>query len=516
MQPETSVSLSTAVLAAGTLIGAWALVDALKNSRRLPFPPGPAEKSWISGNAQDMPQSHLWLRFTEWAKKYGDVVHVRVHTNHIVLLSSYDAVVDLFDKRGSVYSHRSERIMSTMMGWKHIMSSEAYGDRWRAYRRQANSGFNKKAVVKYQDGQTRDVHVFLQRLLSDSENFISQLKWLAGSIIMRTTYGYQVLETDDPHITIADDALASLEFTGVAGSYLVDSYPFLRHLPSWLPGMQFKRQAEEWSKYPARMAQQPFDWTREQMKNGLAVPSFLSGLLEQNDDGLYGEDVIKWTSASMYSAGAHTTVGTISNFVLAMVLHPEIFRKAQEEIDRVVGNDRLPLVSDRADLPYIESVLLETLRWYPVAPLAIPHRITQDDEYRGYRIPSGSTVISNIYAITRDERIYPDPENFVPERFDSSRPGSNPPNPRDFVFGIGRRVCPGNHIADVSVWLAIASLAATMDISKAHDSNGEYIEPVAERSSGFVSQLRPFKCSIKPRSEKAAKLINSAVMFEHE
>jgi hypothetical protein len=82
---------------------------------------------------------------------------------------------------------------------------------------------------------------------------------------MRTTYGYQVLETSDPHIVIADDALASLEFTGVAGNYLVDSYPFLQHLPTWLPGMKFKMQAEEWRKYPTRMAQEPFDWTRQQM-----------------------------------------------------------------------------------------------------------------------------------------------------------------------------------------------------------------------------------------------------------
>ncbi|CAE6452246.1 unnamed protein product [Rhizoctonia solani] len=516
MQTETSISYSTVGVAVAALAGTWALAHTYKKSQQLPLPPGPPEKSWISGNASDMPQSHLWLQFTEWAKRYGDVAHLRVHTNHIILLSSYDAVVDLFDKRGSIYSHRSERTMMAMMGWKHIMSSEAYGDRWRAYRRQANSGFSKKAVVKYQDGQTKDVHVFLQRLLSDSENFISQIKWLAGSIIMRTTYGYQVLETSDPHIVIADDALASLEFTGVAGNYLVDSYPFLQHLPTWLPGMKFKRQAEEWRKYPTRMAQEPFDWTRQQMKTGQARPSFLSGLLEQNKDGSYGEDVIKWTAASMYSAGAHTTIGTVSNFILAMLLYPEVLRKAREEIDRVVGTERLPIMSDRADLPYVESVLLETLRWYPVAPLAIPHRIVQDDEYRGYRIPAGSTVISNVYAITRDERIYPDPEKFIPERFDETKPGLSAPNPRDFIFGIGRRICPGNHIADASIWLAIANLIATMDINKARDDNGAYIEPVPERSSGFVCQLRPFKCSIKPRSEKAIQLINSAVMFEHD
>lgn len=71
----------------------------------------------------------------------------------------------------------------------------------------------------------------------------------------------------------------------------------------------------------------------------------------------------------MYGAGAHTTIGTISNFILAMVLHPEVFCKAREEMDRVVGTERLPTMSDRNDLPYLECVLSETFRWYPVAPI---------------------------------------------------------------------------------------------------------------------------------------------------
>jgi hypothetical protein len=167
----------------------------------------------------------------------------------------------------------------------------------------------------------------------------------------------------------------------------------------------------------------------------------------------------------MYSAGAHTTVGTIRNFILAMVLYPEVFRKAHEEVNRVVGTERLLKMSDRVDLPYLKCVLLETLRWQPVVPLvslydskycgssitkisAIPHRIMQDDEYRGYRIPAKSTIISNIYGvcntsdsfcfiklkfcvfqITRDDHVFLNPETFNPKRFDYAQPGSAAPNP---------------------------------------------------------------------------------------
>jgi hypothetical protein len=94
---------------------------------------------------------------------------------------------------------------------------------------------------------------------------LTEMSRLAGSIIMRVTYGHKVTGPDDPHITVSDAALASLEFTGVAGSYLVDSYPFLRHLPTWLPGMRFKTYAQEWRKLPMRMAQEPFEFTRGEM-----------------------------------------------------------------------------------------------------------------------------------------------------------------------------------------------------------------------------------------------------------
>ncbi|KAF8754314.1 cytochrome p450 [Rhizoctonia solani] len=266
----------------------------------------------------------------------------------------------------------------------HLIAFTGHGKRWKAYRKYANSGFSKTAVLKYHGGQTKDVHVFLQRLLNSPEDFAKQLNMLVGMIIMRITYGYQVQEAGDPFVTISDEAIASMSTTGVAGRYLVDSYPFLRFLPGYL---------------------------------------------------------------------------------------------AREEMDRVVGTDRLPTMSDRPKLPYLECILLETMRWYPVTPLTVPHRVEREDMYQGYRIPANSTVFANIYAITRDERIFPNPEAFISERFDGTQPGPTPLDPREFVFGIGRRICPGNTVADATIFLVMANLVATMDITKAKDENGHEIEP---------------------------------------
>lgn len=82
-----------------------------------------------------------------------------------------------------------------------------------------------------------------------------------------------------------------------------------------------------------------------------------------------------------------------------MMLYPNIQAKAQEELDRVVGRNRLPDFSDEEDLPYISAICFELLRWHPVAPFGVPHRNIAEDEYRGMLIPMGSTVISNIWYV---------------------------------------------------------------------------------------------------------------------
>jgi len=123
-----------------------------------------------------------------------------------------------------------------------------------------------------------------------------------------------------------------------------------------------------------------------------------------------------------------------------MVLYPKVLKKAQAELDRVVGHGRLPDYSDREDLPYIEAIMKEVLRWNPPLPIAIPTRVTQDDVYRGYFIPEGATIVQNVWAVTRDEKLFPDPETFNPDRY--LKDGKIDPtvfSPEERVFGGGRR-----------------------------------------------------------------------------
>ena len=232
----------------------------------------------------------------------------------------------------------------------------------------------------------------------------------------------------------------------------------------------------------------PFNDVVEKMQAGTAGDSILRRLLTPEEGSAIdaeAEDVIKWVVGAVYSGGADTTVCALSTFVLAMVLYPEVQAQAQAEIDRVVGKERLPGIADRARLGYVEAVFKETLRWHPVAPLAVPHRVTKEDRYAGYTIPAGATVVANIWAMTRSE---PDSDLFKPERH---LPGGTHihQDPRTYVFGFGRRICPGLHLADAEVWLGVVSLLAAFKIVKKSDGKGGYITPNESYEQGIISYV---------------------------
>jgi cytochrome P450 len=144
-------------------------------------------------------------------------------------------------------------------------------------------------------------------------------------------------------------------------------------------------------------------------------------------------------------------------------------------------------------------------------PLAVPRAVEAEAEFRGYRIPKGALCIPSIAWFARDPAVYHEPETFKPERF--SEP-YNEPNPRSFVFGFGRRICPGRLLADSVLFLTIAQSLVVFDIKKNLDEDGKEVDPAVGATPGIISHPVPFQYRLVPRSEKHVKLIRS-VEIEH-
>lgn len=116
--------------------------------------------------------------------------------------------------------------------------------------------------------------------------------------------------------------------------------------------------------------------------------------------------------------GSDTTSSIIIACIHAMTKYPAVLRKAQEQIDAMVGDDRSPVWDDYANLPYIAACVKEAMRWRPVVPLAFPHSLSEDDEVDGMLLPKGSDVFINAFGMQHDEKRFPNPDDFNPAHYE--------------------------------------------------------------------------------------------------
>ena len=186
---------------------------------------------------------------------------------------------------------------------------------------------------------------------------------------------------------------------------------------------------------------------------------------------------------------------------MAAVLNPEFVKTAQHQLDEIVGPDRLPTYDDEPNLPYILAVVKEVLRWRPVSAGGIPHAVTQDDEYMGYRIPKGATVIGNHWSIHMDDEVFDQPEKFIPERW-----LENPDLPLH-AFGFGRRVCTGQHVSQNSMFIIVARLLWAFNFKHAVEKGRRVEIDDMAFTSGFNSRPEPFKVVFESRSDHAAAVV---------
>ncbi|KAJ6466260.1 cytochrome P450 [Mycena sanguinolenta] len=507
-------SLAQLVLAAVAL-GVFRKAFRAWQRRHLPFPPGPPPHALI-GNLHDLPTKLPWLTYTKWGMQYGDLIHVSAPGQHIVVVNSFKTAVELFEKRSHIYSDRPASTMVQLMGWDFALSLFPWGDKWRAHRKMFHQHFRADVARSYHPIQIEKVHLLLQGNLLSCDTAKGRPKSsVAAAIIMATVYGYEVQSTNDHFIAISENALKKLSDSLFPGAVAVNTFPILRYLPSWMPGAGFQQFAAECRPLTKEMQEVPLNFVKQNIRDGIDSTSVVAKLLAAN---CYDEVAIQSVAATAYAGGADTAVSSLASFCLAMALYPEIQKKAQTEIDTVIGAGRLPEFEDRPSLPFVEALYREVMRWKPVTPLGVAHASTEDDVYNGYFIPKGNSLsvcpvpsILTAWAMTHDESIYHEPDRFNPDRFFTAD-GKLNEDDTILTFGFGRRICLGRHQADATVWATIVSVLSTFNIAKAKDATGKEINIDPKYSDGLVSHPEPFACSITPRSEMAKTLVQATAV----
>ncbi|KAG9603021.1 putative cytochrome P450, partial [Aureobasidium melanogenum] len=484
--------------------------------RRKDCPPGPPTIP-ILGNIHQMPKRDAHLQFQKWANEYGPIYSLMLGTRVLIVLSSDQAVKDLLDKRSAIYSAREDMYVGQTLcsgGMRFLMME--YGPTWRYFRKMCHALLNVNVARTYVPYQLLENKQMLYEMLVSPDRCLQNIRRYSNALTTTMIFGWRTP-------TYEDDAMKQLyegfsEFvqinqTGTAA--LLDSFPLLRKLPDWLFPLQAR--AKEAFKKERKLYVGHWLTAKKTMKAGTIRPCFCVGMAQAQQEEGFSDDQAAYITGTLLEAGSDTTASTLYAFVQAMLLFPTVQKKAQEEIDRVVGKDRLPIMEDEPKLQYIRGCVKESLRWMPTTILgAVPHAVIRDDTYMGYKIPKGAGVMNNVWAIHMDHNRSPEPRRFDPDRFkddflncadSATQPDASK---RDsFTFGAGRRICQGMHVAERSLFLGISRMLWAFDINPVIDSaTGEEILPDPDRlTQGILVMPEEYKVNITPRDRIRADLI---------
>ncbi|EAW13763.1 cytochrome P450 [Aspergillus clavatus NRRL 1] len=417
---------------------------------KLCLPPGP---TLLSGS---LPGKDIATTFQKWSREYGPVVSFSIGGRTFIILGTRQAAQDLLEKRGNIYSSRAPSVWMDKYLYKGLAAAfMPYGAEWRLNRRLHGSllGVHQTNAYRYlQDIQSKYLlHEFLS-----TDDFSHGFHQYTSNVMFTLVYGKERGRDNGDHRRLEQiNDMASFILRGASSwTLLLDLFPILDRLPrfwwTWrteAATLHDKTKAVYRECCETALTADCWNWSREVTgkRDIMALPW----------------DHVCYSLGELYVAGIHTTKMVLDIFVLVSVLYPTVVSKAQRELDSIVGSDRMPSFDDLDQLPFINAIISELLRWRPISPIAVPHAVMQDDEYMGYFIPRGATIVANQYGMNMDESIFGDPTRFRPERYIE-----NPELPVA-AFGFGRRACPGHRLARSSLFIVISRLLWGYDITSA-------------------------------------------------
>nr|BAB87838.1 flavonoid 3'-hydroxylase [Torenia hybrid cultivar] len=446
--------------------------------RRL-LPPGP--RPWpLVGNLPHLgPKPHASM--AELARAYGPLMHLKMGFVHVVVASSASAAEQCLRVHDANFLSRPPN-----SGAKHVAYNyedlvfRPYGPKWRLLRKIcAQHIFSVKAMDDFRRVREEEVAILSRALAGKRAVPIGQmLNVCATNALSRVMMGRRVVgHADGTNDAKAEEFKAMVvELMVLSGVFNISDFiPFLEPLD--LQGVASKMKKLH-ARFDAFLTEIVRERCHGQINNGGAhQDDLLSTLisfkgLDDGDGSRLTDTEIKALLLNLFAAGTDTTSSTVEWAVAELLRHPKTLAQVRQELDSVVGKNRLVSETDLNQLPYLQAVVKETFRLHPPTPLSLPRLAEDDCEIDGYLIPKGSTLLVNVWAIARDPKVWADPLEFRPERFlTGGEKADVDVKGNDFElipFGAGRRICAGVGLGIRMVQLLTASLIHAFDLDLAN------------------------------------------------
>nr|XP_025642774.2 cytochrome P450 81E8 [Arachis hypogaea] len=413
-------------------------------------------------------------------KKYGHILFLKLGTRNVLVVSSPSAIEECFTNNDIIFANRPQTLAGKHLNYNcKTMAFVPYGDHWRSLRRLTSLElFTANRLAMLARVREDEVQLLLKQLFQDckAQNLKVELRprffELSFNIMLRMisgkrNYGKDIDE-EGKEFQILVKEMAELLGSG----NLNDFIPLLK----WIDFQGVEKRMVRLMKKMDGFLQKLLDDHRRNksikgnQQNNMNNLNLIDVMLDlqHKDPEFYTHETVKGVILAMLTAGSETSATTLEWAVSLLLNNPKTMKKLEAEIETHAGHGQLLNESEATKLKYLQSVITETLRLYPAAPLLLPHESSNDCKVCGYDIPKGTMLLVNAWTLQRDPDLWVDPAMFVPERFDlgDGSGGGDHVVYNMVPFGVGRRVCPGAALAKRVMVHALGALVQCFELDK--------------------------------------------------
>ncbi|XP_046343155.2 steroid 17-alpha-hydroxylase/17,20 lyase-like [Haliotis rufescens] len=471
----------------------------LMNRKRHKLPPGPRGLPLL-GNILAIQNVSLYRKLSQWEKQFGPVMTLHLGPVSCVFLNNVEAVQEAFVQKAVAFAGRPMTFSGKAFteGGKDIAFTD-YGATWQLHRKLALRALKYYMKgEKFQDTIVEVMEAVAAEMETETEPFdiYRYINLAIFNIISKICFDEKFSSDNEEFLEFCKGLDTFSEEVG--NGFLEDVFPPIRLYPTAkfrkfmkiqdsMLGFIYKRINVHKETFSSDTQRDFTDAMLIAQKEAEAEEN--PELLAQITNTHLGQTV-----SDVFQAGVDTSRQTLHWTILYLAAHPEVQAKLHAEVDSVIGQRRVPMLSERHKLPYTEAVLYESMRMATVAPLSLPHSTTCDTTLGDYEIPKGTMVMANLFAIHHDPRHWKEPEVFNPERFlDDS--GRFAPKPESWMpFSVGKRSCMAEALAKPELHLLLASFMRSFEIRLP-----DGVTPDLEPQGSFTCLPKRYKVVIKNR-----------------
>ncbi|KAK2838389.1 hypothetical protein Q7C36_013203 [Tachysurus vachellii] len=460
------------------------------------FPPGP-QPIPIFGNLFQFNIKNPLKDFEKFAEQYGNIYSLYIGTKPAVVLTGLKAIREALVNKAADFSGRPHNMVKDVTEGKGIIIAD-YGPQWKEHRRFAlmtlrNFGLGKQSMENRIQGEIEHLVAKLERYAGSSLYPQTLFHDAASNIIYLVLFGTRYDYGDEILKVYVRLYTENAKLANGTWAMIYDALPMVRSLP-----LPFKKAFDNYKTLKtltlnminkhktSRVPGQPRDF----------VDCYLDELDKKDSKSTFSEDQLVVYIMNLHIAGTDTTSNTLLTTILYLMVHPDIQKRCQQEIDEVLGNKPQPSFEDRHNMPYTQATIHESQRIANTVPLSVFHCTTRDTDLMGYSIPKGTMIIPNLSSVLSEEGQWKFPQEFNPSNFLNEQ-GQFEKSEAFIPFSAGPRVCLGEGLARMELFLFLVTLLRRYEFLWPEDAGEPDFSPVF----GLTITPKPYRMEVRLRKQ---------------